>query len=83
MMVANALSSWLDYCNSFFGSLYSFNVRKLQSIQFSLAIISTKTTRIPLLKSLYQFPVEQRLVFKTATRAYMFLPYGHPSIVLF
>ena len=39
VLVANALvSTHLDYCNSLFRSISSFNMRKLQSIQKTLAI---------------------------------------------
>ena len=68
---ANALvSSRLDYCNSLFRSLSSYNMRKLQAVQNSLARVVTKTTRythISLVrKKLHWLPIEYRCVFKTA-----------------
>ena len=84
VLVANALvSSRLDYCNSLFRSLSKFNHRKLQCIQNSAARIVSNTSRysniIPVLKKLHWLPVEQRMVFKTATLVYMFLHTGFPQ----
>ena len=78
MKAANALvSSQLDYCNSLFRSLSAFNLRKLQIVQDSLARIVTNTTRYPyktpVLNSLHWLPVQERLVFKTATIVHKFL----------
>ena len=71
VLVANALiSSRLDYCNSLFRSLSKFNLRKLQCIQNSAAIVSNTsryTSITAVLKKLHWLPVEQRTVFKTAT----------------
>ena len=73
-------TSRLDYCNSIFRSLSSFNMRKLQCIQNTLARIVTncnKYTRAsPILK---QLPVEFRCIFKTATLVYKFLHNGYCS----
>ena len=82
--VANALvSSRLDYCNSLFGSLSKFNLRKLQCIQNSAARIVSNTSRYtsitPVLKKLHWLPVEQHMVFKTATLVYKFLHTGFPT----
>ena len=79
--MANALvSSRLDYCNSLFRSLSKFNLRKLQCIQKSAAKIVFNTSRYtsitPVLKKLHWLPVEQRMVFKTATLVYKFLHIG-------
>ena len=75
--VANALvSSRLDYCNSLFRSLSKFNLCKLQCIQNSAARILSNTSRYTsitsMLKKLYWLPVEQRMVFMTATLVYKF-----------
>ena len=83
VLVANALvSSWLDYCNSLFRGLSKFNLCKLQCIQNSAARIVSNTSRYisitPVLKKLHWLPVEQRMVFKTATLAYKFLHTGFP-----
>ena len=79
---ANALvSSQFYYCNSLFRSLSGFNVRKLQSVQNSLARIDTNTNRCshvtPVLKSLHWLPVQQWSVFKTATIVYKFFLNGY------
>ena len=81
--VANALvSSRLDYCNSLFRSLSKFNLCKLQCIQNSAARIVSNTSRYtsitPGLKKLHWLPVEQRIIFKTATLIYKFLHTGFP-----
>ena len=78
VLVANALvSSRLDYCNSLFRSLSKFNLRKLQCIQNSAARIVSNTSRYtsitPVLKKLHWLPVEQRIMFISATLVYKFL----------
>ena len=83
VLVANALvSSRLDYCNSLFRSLSKFNLRKLQCIQNSAARIVSNTSRYtsipPVLKKLHFLPVEQCMMFKTATLVYKFLHTGFP-----
>ena len=83
VLVANALvSSQLDYCNSLFRSLSKFNLRKLQCIQNSAARIVSNTSRYTsitcVLKKLHWLPVEQHMVFKTATLVYKFLHTGFP-----
>ena len=79
VFVANALvSSWLDYCNSLFRSLYKFSlcITKLQCIQNSKARIVSNTSRYTnittVLKKLHWLPVEQCTVFKTVTRVCKF-----------
>ena len=80
------VSSWLDYCNLLFGSLSSFNVWKLQSVQNNLTKIVTNTTRYshvtPALKSLHGLPVQQHSVFKTATIVCTFLQSGYPKYLI-
>ena len=85
VLVANALvSSRLDYCNSLFRSLSKFSLCKLQCIQNRAARIVSNTSRYtsvtPVLKKLHWLPVEQRMVFKTATLVYKFLHTGFPSV---
>ena len=81
----NALvSSRLDYCNSLFRSLSSFNMCKLQCIQNTLGRIVTNCNRYsqatPILKiKLHWLPVEFQCIFKTATLVYKFHHSGHPS----
>ena len=82
--MANALvSSRLDYCNSLFRSLSKFNLHKLQCIQNSAARIVSNTSRYtsitPVIKKLHWLPVEQRIMFKTATLVYKFLHTGFPQ----
>ena len=84
ILVANALvSSRLDYCNSLFRRLSSFNMRNLQCIQTHLGRIVTNCNRYsratPILKKLHWLPVEFRCIFKTATLVYKFLHNGQPS----
>ena len=83
LLVTNALvSSRLDYCNSLFRSLSKFNLCKVQCIQNSAARIVSNTSRYtsitPVLKKLHWLPVEQCMVFKTATLVYKFLHTGFP-----
>ena len=77
------MSSRLDYCNSFFRSLSSFNTCKLQCIQNTLGRIDTNCNRYsqatPILKKLHWLPVEFRCIFKTVTLVYKFLHSGHPN----
>ena len=77
------VSSRLDYCNSLFRSLPSYNMRKLQTVQNSLARVVTKTTRYtyisPVRKKLHWLPIEYRCVFKTALLVYKFLYSGTPN----
>ena len=81
VVLGNALvSSWLDYCNSLFRSLFKFNLRKLQCIQNSAARIVSNTSQYfsitPVLKKLHGLPVEQCTVFKTSTLVYKFIHTG-------
>ena len=81
--MANALVSIrLDYCNSLFRSLYTFNMGKLLCIQNTHARIVTncnRYTQTSILKQLHYLPVEFYCIFKTATLVYKFLHSGHPS----
>ena len=83
VLVPNALvSSCLDYCNSLFRSLSSFNMRKLQCIQTHLVGLQIAIDTRGLLlfsKKLHWLPVEFQCIFKTATLVYKFLHSGHPS----
>ena len=83
VLVANALvSSRLDYCNSLFRSLSKFSLCKLQCVRNSAARIvsntSCYTSITPVLKKLHWLPVEQRMLFKTATLVYKFLHTAFP-----
>ena len=77
VLAGNALvSSRLDYCNSLFRGLTSFNQHKLQSIQNTLARIVTNHRKYahvtPILQKLHWLPVKYRCIFKTATLVYKF-----------
>ena len=79
------VSSWLDYYNSLFRGLPGFNIRKLHSVQNSLARIVTNKTRYShitlVLKGLHWLPVQQQLVIKIATIASKFLQSGYILII--
>ena len=81
-MANTNVSSRVDYRNSLFRSLSKFNLCKLQCIQNSAARIVSNTSRYtsitPVLKKLHWLPVEQRIVFKTATLVYKYLHTGFP-----
>ena len=66
--VANALvSSRLDYCNSLLNSISEYDLKRLNSIQYSLCRIVQRTSRFsrehmsPHLRSLHWLPVKQRI----------------------
>ena len=77
------VSCRLDYCNSLFRGLSSFNLHKLQSIQNTIAHIVTNHRKYchltPILKQLHWLPMKYRCMFKTATLVYKFLHSGSPS----
>ena len=85
LMAANALVGCrLDYCShSLFRSLSALDLRKLQCVQNSLAIIVTNTTKYshitPVRKILHCLPIEHRSIFKTALLVYKFLHCGYPK----
>ena len=84
ILMANALlSSHLDYCNSLFRSLSTFNMCELQCIQNTLARIVTNFNKYkqasPILKRLHWLPVEFHCIFKIATPVYKFLHIGQAS----
>ena len=81
VLMANALvNSRLNYCNSLFRILSSFNMHKLQCIH-TLDRIVTNCNRYsratPILKKLHWWPVKFRCIFKTASLVYKFLHSGH------
>ena len=83
VLVVNALvSSRLDYCISLFWSLSKLKLCKLQYIQNSgvriLSYTSRYTSITPVFKKLHWLPVKQRILFKTDTHIYKFLPTGFP-----
>ena len=84
ILAANALvSSRLDYCNSPLRGISSFNEKKLQSIQNTLAHIVSNKRKLdhvtPILKGLHWLPVSYNCLFKTATLVYKYLHSGLPS----
>ena len=83
VLVANVLvGSRLNYFNSHFRSLSKFNLRTLPCIPNRAARIVSNTSRYasitPVLKKLHWLPVEQCMVYKTATLVYKFLHTGFP-----
>ena len=83
--VANALvSSWLDYCNSLLNSISQYDLKRLNSIQYSLCRIVQPTSRFsrehmcPHLRSLHWLPVKQRIKFKWCLLIFKTLKFGLP-----
>ena len=84
IITTNALvSSYIDYCNSLFRNLSSFNMDELQYIQNTLARTVTNCMRYsrpsPILRKLHWLQVEFCFIFKIATLIYKFLHSGHPN----
>jgi hypothetical protein len=69
--LANSLvSSKLDYCNSLYYNLPNTSLKRLQSIQNSLARVVLNVKRhehiTPSLRKLHWLPIHQRIIFKIA-----------------
>ena len=83
VVIANALVSHLDYCNSLFRSLSSRNATRLQYIQNALAQFVTdasKYTHITSsIRTLHWLPIRQRIIFKTLVLVYNYLTTGQPK----
>ena len=84
IILANAfISSKIDYCNSLFFGLPKCSLRRLQTIQNTVARIvipSKKSDHItPILRKLHWLPIEQRIKFKIATLTFKILTNQHPS----
>ena len=82
--IANALvTSRLDYCNSLLSSLTAKDLKRLQSVQNTIARIVTRTPRrssiSPVLKSLHWLPVKFRIKFKMGVLIYKALANGKPD----
>lgn len=83
--VANALvMSRLDYCNSLLNSISQYDLRRLNSIQYSLCRIINRTSRYsrehmsPHLKALHWLPIKQRIQFKWGLLIYKVIKLGLP-----
>ena len=83
--VANALvCSRLDYCNSLLNSISEYDLKRLNSIQYSLCRIVQRTSRFsrehmsPHLRSLHWLPVKQRIKFKWCLLIFKILKLGLP-----
>ena len=84
--VANALvGSRIDYCNSLLSNISKFDLKRLQSLQYSLCRIIhriPKFSRVhmsPYLKTLHWLPVEQRIEFKWLLLIFKIVKLGLPS----
>ena len=83
--VANALvTSRLDYCNSLLNSISEYDLKRLNSIQYSLCRIVQRISRFsrdhmsPHLRSLHWLPVKQRIKFKWCLLIFKTLRFGLP-----
>ena len=80
--VANALvCSRLDYCNSLLNTISKYNLKQLNSIQYSLCRIVQRCSgehRSPHLRSLHWLPVKQRIKFKWCLLIFKNLKLGLP-----
>jgi hypothetical protein len=69
-VACSIVSSRLDYCNSLLSGISAKNVRKLQTVQNSLARVVSGTKRRdhikPVLKTLHWLPITKRIEFKVA-----------------
>ena len=87
--VANALvSSRLDYCNSLLNSISNYDLKWLNSIQYSLCRIVHWTSSFsrehmsPQLRSLHWLPMKQRIKFKWCLLIFKVLSLGsHLTLV--
>ena len=75
--------SKLDYCNSLFHDLPKASIKRLQSIQNSLARAVTKTPKFchisPVLKSLHWLKITERIQYKIISLTYNTLHFSQPA----
>jgi len=83
-LLANALvTSRLDYCNALFYGMNKGFIKKLQTVQNSLARVVVPSVRYrdhisPTLKQLHWLPVGQRIIFKMAVLTFKMLHQSQP-----
>lgn len=82
--LANALvTSRIDYCNSLFTSLSAKDLKKLQSVQNTMARIIMRLPKrssvSAVLKELHWLPIKHRLRFKVGVLTYKALETGQPK----
>ena len=73
----------MDYCNSLFGSLTDFDLRRLQQVQNSLCMVLTHPSKFsyitPQFKNLHWLSVRYRVQFKIGLITYKILSQGQPA----
>jgi hypothetical protein len=84
-IATSIVHSKLDYCNSLFYNIDSFQIKRLQTIQNALARAVTKTPKhhhiTPVLKSLHWLKVPQRIHYKIVYLTYNALQTSQPSYI--
>src|SRR6218665_2149240 len=84
-IATSIVHSKLDYCNSLFYSINSFQIKRLQTIQNALARAVTKTPKhhhiTHVLKSLHWLKIPQRIHYKIASLTYNTLQTSQPSYI--
>ena len=84
-IAASVVSSRLDYCNSLLVKTTEHNLKRLQSVQNSLArVVSQAPWSVPsldLLRGLHWLPIRQRIHYKTALITYKTLHTGLPIYI--
>ena len=84
-LLANALvSSRIDFCNSLLYGIKGGLIRRLQSVQNSLARVVDQSVKYrdhisPTLRQLHWLPVHQRIIFKIALLTFKVLRYKEPQ----
>ena len=77
------ISSRLDYCNSTFWGIPTYEIKRLQKIQNTAARIVSGTRKrdhiTPVLKELHWLPVEQRIIYKVLCLTYLCINGGGPE----
>src|SRR6218665_2837869 len=84
-IATSIVHSKLEYCNSLFYSINSYQIKCLQTIQNALARAVTKTPKhhhiTPVLKSLHWLKIPQRIHYKIASLTYNTLQTSQPSYI--
>ena len=84
-IATSIVHSKLDYCNSLFYNIDSFQIKRLQTVQNALARAVTKTPKhhhiTPVLKSLHWLKVPQRIHYKIVSLTYNAIQTSQPSYI--